>query len=209
VNRPTISCFARRVRLAVAVALAATLLAACEVPTNEEPVELSGPFALLPTTTTTSTSSPESVTKEVIVYMLRREDGATVLQPVPRSVDVNAGIQEILSNLFTQPPSDDRPAEVGLQTAIPSTSAVLLSAQRSAANADRLIVDVRGLIGSQGIQGVDLRNALAQIVWTATEVGSGYSEVVFRNDGEAADVLVDELETTGDPVGRDDYSRRA
>ena len=33
------------------------------------------------------------------------------------------------------------------------------------------------------------------------------SEVVFRNDGQPADALVDDLETTGDAVDRDDYAR--
>jgi len=196
----------RRLLAVALLLLTGALVAGCAVPTNEEPVELSGPFATLPTTTTTSTTSPQAATKEIIVYMLRREEGATVLHPVPRSVDVDAGIQEILTNLFTQPPTDERVTEVGLQTAIPS-SAVLLSAQRSTTAAERLIVDVRGLIGSQGIQGDTLRNALAQIVWTATEVGSGFTEVAFRNDGEAADVLVDQLETTGEPVRRSDYAR--
>ena len=111
-----------------------------------------------------------------------------------------------MRSLFTQPPSTGDPAEQALATAIPST-ATLLSAQRSAVDADRLIVDVRGLFGDQGPQGVTLRNALAQIVWTATHPTTGFTEVMFRNDGQPADALVDDLETTGEPVGRADYSR--
>jgi spore germination protein GerM len=195
-------------RLLAALAAAVLVLAACDVPTNEEPVELSGPFAMLETTTTTSTTSPAVDSKDVIVWMLRTDGGATVLQPVPRVVNVNAGIQELLNNLFTQPPSDERPAEVGLTTAIPS-GAVLLAAQPSQIDGDRLVVDVRGLFGEQGLQGVPLRNALAQIVWTATEPGSGFASVVFRSDGQEVDALVDDLETTSDPVTREDYRRRS
>lgn len=193
----------------LALVVAATFaLAACEVPTNEEPVALTGPFARLETTTTSTTAPPEVATKDVVVWMLERNGGTTVLQPVPRAVDIDAGVYEILRNLFDQPPSDDRPAEVGRQTAIPST-AELLSAEPSAADPERLIVDVRGLIGSEGLQGVELRNALAQIVWTATEVGAGYQEVIFLNDGEPAEVVVDNLEITGDAVTRNEhYARR-
>lgn len=190
------------------VAAAAFAVAACEVPTNEEPVALTGPFSRLETTTTSTTAPPEVATKQVIVWMLARDGGATVLRPVPRIVDLGAGVYEILRNLFDQPPSDDRPAEVGLQSAIPST-AELISARPSAGDSDRLVIDVRGLIGSEGLQGVELRNALAQIVWTATEVGAGYREVIFRNDGEPAEVVVDNLEITGDAVSRNqDYARR-
>lgn len=198
----------RRTILLLLGALLLVVAGACDVPTNDQPVELTGPFAQLETTTTTSTTEPSTDSKNVVVYMLARQDGATTLTPVPRSVDIGAGIQEVLSNLFSQPPSDERPAEVGLQTAIPE-SAVLLSAQPSAISPDRLIVDVRGLIGSQGIQAGELRNALAQIVWTATEPAFGITEVVFRNDGAEADALVDELESTGDPVDRSDYSRQS
>ena len=198
----------KRVLLAAALSTFAVVLAACDVPTNDEPVELSGPFSRLETTTTTSTTtvSPEA-SKEVIVYLLRSEGGATELQTVPRSVPVDAGVEAVLRSLFTQPPNPELPAEQNLSTAIPSTAA-LLSAARSEVDSDRLVVDVRGLFGEQGPQGVTLRNALAQIVWTATHPTTGFTEVVFRNEGQPADALVDNLETTSGPVGRDDYARR-
>lgn len=198
----------RRAGLTLAGALAAVAVAGgCTVPMHDEPVALSGsvPARLLETTTSSATTSPESVTRQVVVYFLGSDDGTTVLTPVPRSVDVGAGVQGVLSNLFTQRPSDERPAEVGLSSAIPE-SATLVSANRSDDNDARLIVDVRGLFGS--IQGADLRDALAQIVWTATEVGTGIREVVFRNDGAEVQALVDDLESTEAAVDRGDYSRQ-
>jgi spore germination protein GerM len=198
----------RRARTTLAAGVVAVVLgvAACTVPTNDEPVVLSGsvPFGLLDSTTTTASTSPEAITKQVVVYALANDNGTTVLTPVPRSVDVNAGVEEVLTNLFTQRPSDERPAEIGLSSAIPE-SATLLSATRSDSNEARIIVDVRGLFGS--IQGVDLRDALAQIVWTATEGGTGIREVVFRNDGAEVQALVDDLESTEGAVNRRDYSR--
>lgn len=189
------------------VAAVALLLASgCDVPTNDEPVELSGPFSRLDTTTTSSTTSPQVDGREAIVYMLRTEGGTTVLVSIPRRVGSDGGVQENLRNLFSQPPVADDPAEQGLTSAIPA-GATLLGAEPSAVDADRLIVDVRGLFGDQGPQGVTLRNALAQIVWTATHPTTGFNEVVFRNDGQPADALVDNLETTGDAVDREDYAR--
>ena len=195
-----------RVALAGGVVAVALGAAACAVPTNDEPVELSGsvPFGLLESTTTTSTSAPEAATKQVVVYMLEEEDGTTILTEVVRDIDLDAGVQEVLANLFTQRPSDERPEEFGLSSAIPP-SATLLSAARSQDNPGRLVVDVRGLFGS--IQGVDLRDALAQIVWTATAPGTGITEVVFRNDGEVVQALVDDLESVEGAVDKDDYSR--
>lgn len=193
-------------RLAALVVAAALAVAACDVPTNEEPVALSGPFSRLETTTTTTTVATPADSKEVIVYLLRSEGGATVLQTVPRSVPVDAGVEATLRNLFTQAPSDQVPAEQGLSSAIPPT-ATLLAAQRSEAVPERLVVDVRGLFGEQGPQGLELRNALAQIVWTVTHPTTGFREVLFRNEGQPADALVDDLETTSDPVDREDYSR--
>jgi spore germination protein GerM len=194
-------------RLASACVLAAALaLAGCDVPTNEEPVALDGPFSQLEATTTTSTTEQPSQTQEVVVYVLNRSGGTTTLTPVARTVEANASVREVLSALFTQPPSDDRPGEENLESAIPP-AAELLSAEPAVGDEEQLVVDVRGLFGDEGVQGVSLRNALAQIVWTATE--SGFSEVVFRNEGAPADALIDDLQTTGDPVTRRQYARES
>ncbi|MFP5579262.1 MAG: GerMN domain-containing protein [Acidimicrobiia bacterium] len=195
-----------RIRRSLLAAVAALVLAgACTVPTNEEPVELSG--SIVPeTTTTTSTTIASASNRDVVVYLLATIDGTTTLRPVPRSVELGSGVQGVLANLFSQRPSNDRDAEVGLSTAIPE-GASLLSADVDPDDPDRLVVDVRGLFGSEGVQGAQLRDALAQIVWTATEGESGINEVVFRQDGQPRPALVDNLESTTDAVRRRDYSR--
>lgn len=186
------------------LAVAATLVAGCTVPVNEEPVELSG--SIVPeTTTTTSTTSPETATRQVFVYFLQTADGSTVLRRVPRTVEAGSGVQGVLSNLFTERPSEDDPDEEGLTSAIPD-SAMLLSASRDPDDRNLLVVDVRGLFGNAGVQGGTLRDALAQIVWTATE-GDNELQVAFTQDGERRQALTDNLESTPDPVDRDDYLR--
>ncbi len=186
------------------VAAAVLLAGSCAVPTNDEPVELSG--SIVPdTTTSSSTTSPETATQEVFVYMIEQRDPGTVLRRVARSVEAGTGVQGRLNNLFTQRPRTDVDGEQGLISAIPE-SATLLSASLDPNDPTLLIVDVRGLFGVEGPQGATLRNALAQIVWTATE-GDPTLRVVFRQDGERRPALVDNLESTEDPVDRDDYQR--
>ena len=198
----------RRPHLVLAGAIAAVaLVAGCSVPNNEDPVELTGkvPSDLLSTTTSTTTSVPEAVTKQVTMYFLDTSEGSGKLMPVTRSVDVGAGMQEILSNLFTvRPDGSERPDEKGLVSAIPE-SATLLSAEM-APDTSKLVVDVRGLFGNEGIQGIDLRNALAQIVWTATE-DSKINEVSFRNNGSQVQALIDDLALAEGSVNRNDYNR--
>lgn len=192
--------------LRLLVAALALVAAACTVPTNDQPVELGGtlPTGLLNTTTTASTTPSDGSTTKVPVYFVHSDEGETSLVAAQRSVDEAAGVQGVLASLFTQPPRDDVAAEAQLNSAIPE-SATLLSANRAVGNPAQLIVDVRGLFGS--IQSDALRDALAQIVWTATEPGNGIDEVVFRNDGQPVQALIDDLESTEDPVARKDYSR--
>lgn len=195
-----------RAWLRLVVAAVAVVAAACTVPTNDQPVELGGtlPSGLL-NSTTSSTAPTDASATDVSVYFLRSRAGTTTLVAAERAVDEGAGVQGVLDNLFTQPPREDVPAESDLSSAIPET-ATLLSANRAVGNPEQLIVDVRGLFGS--IQGDALRDALAQIVWTATEPGNGISSVVFRNDGERVQALIDDLASTEDPVVKDDYARQ-
>lgn len=191
----------------IVVGLLVVAAAACSVSTNDDPVELSSELfepLLTTTTTTTSTSTQSSATKTEEVYLLRVRDASTSLTAVPREVDVDAGVQEVLGNLFTvRPDGEERPDEANLTTAIPET-AELVSASLSPGTAT-IVVDVRLLFGTGGIQGNDLRDALAQIVWTATE-DEAVRSVTFRNDGEPVPAAIDEGETTDEPVTRQDYS---
>jgi spore germination protein GerM len=187
-----------------AVVLVVLVTGACSVSTDEDPQAAGDLFAQLveTSTTTTSTTAPENVTKPATVYFLNTTDGTTELVPVERDVAVAAGMQEILSNLFTVPPGPKRPrTEWGLSSAIPD-SATLLSATVTPGTS-RLVVDVNGLFG--GIQGTQLRNALAQIVWTATE-SPEVSEVSFRSNGSAVAATVGSGELVDGPVERNDYT---
>ncbi len=190
--------------IVAAVLAVATAMAGCSVSTNSEPVAAGDLFDDLVqvSTTTTSTTTPEDVTKPATIYFLKTESGATRLWPVERSVDIDAEIQEVLNNLFTVPLSpDDRPEEAGLTSAIGDT-AELISATKTP-DSTQLVVNVSGLFDSA--QGTGLRNALAQIVWTAT-VPSDITEVVFQNNGKPVPAIVDNGKNVDGPVDRSDYA---
>ena len=189
------------IALLVAMAIA---IAGCSVSTNDEPVAAGDLFDDLVqvSTTTTSTTTPEDVTKPATIYFLKTENNTTRLWPVERQVDIDAQIQEVLNNLFTVPLSpEDRPEEAGLTSAIGDT-AELISATKTP-DSTQLVVNVTGLFDSA--QGSGLRNALAQIVWTAT-VPSDITEVLFQNNGKLVAAIVDNGKNVDGPVDRSDYA---
>lgn len=191
-------------------ALAATLLlaGACSVSTNEEPVAAGNifqDFVESTTTTTTTPTPPQVATKVEPLYFLRTSEGAARLVPVDREFDLDADVQTVLNNLFTLPPDtegDERPAERGMTSAL-TDSAVLVSAGASSSDPSELIVDVTGVFGS--LDGSALRNALAQIVWTATS-SPDIQRVSFRRDGAPVGAIVGNGETVERAVDRTDYT---
>ena len=197
--------------LRVGPALVVVLLAAasCSVTTNDEPVAVNQVFDRLvqPTTTTSPTTAPpQDGTRTVSFFFIRSEDGASELDAVDRQVEVDAGPQQILSNLFADRPAnnpDVPPAERELTNAIPDTAA-LRSATMAPGAEGRLVVDTEGLFGDRGVLGPQLRNALAQIVCTATNLGS-VDEVVFQSEGRAVSAIVGSGDLDDGAVNCSDY----
>ena len=195
----------------VGPALAVVLLvgASCSVSTNDEPVAVNQVFERLvqPTTTTSPTSAPpEDGTRTVSFFFIRSEDGASALEAVDREVEADAGPQQILSSLFADRPADNPdvpPAERDLVNAIIDT-AVLRSATMAPGTEGRLVVDTQGLFGDRGVQGSQLRNALAQIVCTATNLGS-VDEVVFQSEGRPVSAIVGSGDLADGAVDCGDY----
>jgi spore germination protein GerM len=188
--------------------LCAAFLLGCSVPTNNQPVSVGPIFDdLLEPTTTTTTTSPDNPTREVTVYFLRSSSGDVTVVSVPRVVAVDAGPTQILNNLFNvRPDGEQREAETDLTTAIPS-SAELISAEL-VDGTGLLEINTRGLFGEDGLTGSELRNALAQIVWTATEI-RGIGEVRFQHEGTTRDPIIGNGETTEGAVTRRQYSELA
>jgi spore germination protein GerM len=194
------------IRPVVQASVALAVVAGCAVSTNDEPVAVRDVFdRLVVPTSTTAPPVPGAQTRPALMYFLREVDGATELVPVRRQVDVGADIEEILSILFTTTPDtedDASPDEDGLTTAFPDT-ATLVSATLERGT-DRLVVDTSGLFGAQGVQSERLRNALAQIVFTAT-ADPDVGEVLFQDEGERLSAIVGNNELVDDAVDRTDY----
>lgn len=198
----------RFTRLLAVVGVTATLVAgACSVSTNEEPVAAGNIFQdfVESTTTTTSPTPPEAETKLEPVYFLRTNGGAARLVPVDREFDLDADVGTVLTDLFTRPPDtdgDERPTERGMTSQI-TDSAILVTAELSSSDPNELIVDLTGVFGS--LDGSPLRNALAQIVWTATSPPD-IQRVSFRRDGDPVGAIIGNGETVERAVDRADYT---
>lgn len=189
-----------RARTALAAALAvASVAAACSVSTNDEPVAVQGPFdRIVQATTTTATTTPNpGGSKTVRVYYVSSGEGTTELSSVERPVAADAGVATVLDILFSGPPAEPR-----LRTDVPD-SAVLLDAT-VLPDAARVIVNTQGLFGQTGVQNPFLRNALGQIVCTATELPS-IESVVFQNEGRSVSASVENSGTVDRPVDCRDY----
>lgn len=143
-----------------------------DIAAEDLPPDLGG---AAPTTTAPTSQSP--TTAAVTIYYLVQQDGVTKLHGVSRNVADASRARDRLSALLAPPTPDEQAS--GILTSIPATT-LLVDSQLVEAD-DELIVDLsRSLFD---VQGQELRNAFAQIVWTATEL-DGVRRVRFLVDGE-------------------------
>jgi hypothetical protein len=177
-------------------------LAGCGLSANDEPrVIASGdlPNELVDPTGSSSTTLAQSPnTDSVVVYYLVQQDGIARLVPVPREVKDATRPRDRLAALLVPP----TPAEQtdGILTSIPADTVLLET--RLVEQDQELVIDLsRSLFD---IQGQELRNAFAQLVWTATEI-DGVRRVRFLIDGKEYRVPdEDGIEQPG-AVSRSDY----
>lgn len=181
----------------------------CTVATDSEPRAIDRdavPGNLLETTTTTSTTTPEGTTVPVCFYLLSEGDGTTlvgVTRPLP--VDTLAADKtSVLTELLSLAPNPDDPAEDGLSSAIPEGSTLKDTAP--GVDNQTLTVDLGPELTTQS-GGTQLRNAFAQIVYTATE-DPAIQQVRFLVDGVPTQPFIrDGVQTDIDrAVSRADYS---
>jgi spore germination protein GerM len=185
--------------LAVVVLLGAT--AGCGLSANDQPRVIAAddlpPDLAEPTSSTTAdTQSP--ITTPVTIYYLVQQDGVTRLHGVTRDVEDATRPRDRLAALLAPPSPDEQAA--GILTSIPADT-VLVNSELVEADQE-LIVDLsRSLFD---VQGQELRNAFAQLVWTATEL-EGVRRVRFLVDGvEFRAPDEDGIEQPG-AVARSDY----
>jgi spore germination protein GerM len=191
--------------LALGLALGLLVLGSCGIPGNGEPQAIPArdvPGGLLDPNPSSSTTLPESgATTTVTVYFLTRDGDSTVLKATEREVKTTDADMPgaRIAALFAQPTPDEQ--DRGLTTAIPADT-TLLRARPPAVDGDDLIIDVSSELFS--VQGQDLANAFAQIVWTVSEI-DGIDGVRFLSDGVEIAALDGEGTEQEGAVTTDDY----
>lgn len=181
---------------------AAALLGACSLSTDDEPQAIEGPVVESSASSQASTSNlPDADAENVSVWFLQnRASGVgAFLVEGSRKVAFPASPETWLDALLQQPP-DSSEKEDGFWSAIP-VDAQLVSTPEQSGHVltvqlpNRVYEDLHGLIAQY---------ALAQIVFTATEIPGVESVQFLRDDGVFA-----AIDGTGqartDPLGRDDF----
>jgi len=193
-----------RVAVPLRALLALTLLvgvSACGLSEDSEPQAIATddvPADLLDPNPSSSTSIAAVPNAAVNVYYLVLEDGLPHLRGISRAVTDPTSVAARLTALLTPPTGDEQLA--GITTSIP-TDTRLLGTELSEEEGVLTIDLSRSLFD---VQGAELRNAFAQLVWTATDV-EGVSRVRFEVDGEEYRVPDDAGIEQPSSVGRADY----
>jgi spore germination protein GerM len=197
--------------------VALVLATGCGLAADDQPHVIAAedlPADLLDPNPPTSTSLPgTTATAPVTVYLMVREGDTTHMSPVERDVAitgiVDASLQGDASraadriNALLLPTSAAEQGK-GLISSIP-TDTVLLDTTLVPAD-DELVVNLSGALFD--VQGTELANAFAQLVWTVTEL-NGVRRVSFKVDGQAYRAPnADGIEQDG-AVTRADYSALA
>ena len=192
-----------RHRSAATALLALGIVAGCGLSPNDEPQAIPPenlPPGLIepdPVTSTTLRESPG--TTSVPVYFLVRVGDETSLTEVDREVTEAGSPSARLGALLTEPTADE--TEAGITTAIPAD---LILVSEPVLDEDTGVLTVNLSSELNVIQGAELTRAVAQIVYTATELDDVLG-VRFLVDGEPTQVPDDDGVESAGAVGRADY----
>ena len=154
--------------------------AGCGLRPDAQPHEISAadlPADLLDPNPPTSTTAP-GATAEVTVYLVVRQGDTTRLAAASRDVAEPSRAADRIKALLLPPSADEQ--RLGLINSIP-TDTVLLNTELVPASGE-LVVNLSGALFD--VQGKELANAFAQLVWTVTELPE-VRQVRFRVDGRA------------------------
>jgi spore germination protein GerM len=176
----------------------------CGLTPNDKPHAIAPgdlPADLLDPNPPTSTTIPGS-TATITVYLVVREGDTTRLAPVAREAADASDAGALVAALLA--PSSPEELQDGLTSSIP-TGTTLIGTSRGDSD-DELVVNLSGSLVD--VQGPELANAFAQIVWTVTEL-DGVRKVRFQIDGAPQLATNDEgIEQPG-AVMRSDYDALA
>lgn len=176
---------ARWCRVLAASSLALTVVvsaAGCGIAADREPKVIDAadlPADLLDQSSqSTTTILGPAATASVTVYFLTRQGEVTRLTPVQRDVASATRAADRIKAVLAGPSEGEQ--GLGLISTIP-TDTVLLDTTFAPKDGE-LVVNLSGALFD--VQGKELANAFAQLVWTVTEV-PGVRQVRFKVDGRA------------------------
>jgi spore germination protein GerM len=187
----------------IAAAAVVALAAGCGLSPDDEPNAIAPenlPPGLIdpnPGTSTTLADSPGTST--VPVYFLVRVGDATRLIEVEREVADDSSPAARVGALLTQPTAEE--TDDGITTALPAD---LILVDEPALDEEEHILTVNVSRELNLLEGAELTRAVAQIVWTATELDD-VQRVRFLVEGEPIPVPDDEGVEKSDAVGQADY----
>jgi spore germination protein GerM len=187
----------QRVLLAVLVVLA-LLAGGCGVPEDEEasPINPDG----LPFRPTPDDLEDEPATSGPITEVVYFFDGrAQRLVPVERSVPSHNSVEDRIGALVAGITQEE--ADTGLVTFLAEGTA-LASAPEIVQ--DRVVVLDFNPAFTQGQANTDHLQAVAQVVWTVTDI-DGIRAVLFERDGEVQNEVNGDGEQTTGPLDRGDF----
>lgn len=185
----------RRVVVAVLVAAALLVVAACGIPSESEANRISPddvPFGLLDEETTT-TAVAEGRSEDI--YLLAKDR----LIAVERSIPEDGGLTALLQRVVDGPSKEER--SLGITSAVPVGTVASVGSSRGVAT-----VDLNAAFGD--IRSSEQLLALAQIVYTLTGQ-PGIGGVAFTLEGEPVKVPLAGGQLRQGPLSRDDFSALA
>lgn len=190
-------------RLAVAPVALLIAVAGCGLSANDTPQAIAPenlPPVLIDPAPGSSTTSPDpGATTPVVVYLLERVGDSSRLLAVEREVSDPTAPGERITVLLIPPSAAE--LDAGAITSIPTDTVLLASSLDE--DSGELVIDVSDEL--LAIQGSELANAFAQLVYTATEV-EGVRQVRFLVEGEEIAAPNAEGRPVQRAVTRSDYA---
>lgn len=183
------------VLLSLVLLAGAGLLAACGIPSDSSPQALDEsavPDELVAPTSSTTAPDSGGPSRTVEVWFVADDQ----LIPALRTIDVDTGVAGAIEAALDGPTEEE--GESGISSSIPAGTELLGVQQQG----DRLTIDLSEELQTVGSS--ELRNAVAQIVYTATGYSASITEIRFQVEGQNVPVPVEEG-ATANVVTREDY----
>jgi spore germination protein GerM len=177
----------RRSLLVVGAAMVASLalVGGCGIESDSSPRELADdqvPEELVaPSTTGSTAAGTDAPTRTRVIWFLSDE----LLTQSPREVEVRAEVEGVIEALLVGPSPQEQDA--GLTTSIPAGTELI----DADLDEDSGLLTINLSEALELAEGSELTNAVAQLVYTATDFSDSIDQVRFQIEGQVRSVPTD------------------